>query len=225
MYKKRLVFALIALAAISSCKKDDNEVDFHHEYFPLEEGVFAEYTVTRIYHDEASDVHDTTVYQLKTLIGDTVIDNEGRIARKFERYVYDEFLQEYKIQDLWTALIDQERAELVEENQRKIKLVFAPTLSKEWDMNAFNSADPVILYYKNIHKPYTVNGEEFSETVTVEEDSTLNLIQYRRKYEVYAKDVGLIKKHYQDLEINNFNPNVPIKGEEIYYVITNYGKE
>ena len=225
MIQNRLFFAALLLLLAFSCKKNDNEVDFHHGYFPLEEGTFAEYTVTRIYHDHASNVHDTTIYQMKTLVGDTVIDNEGRVARKFERYVYDELLEAYVIRDLWTAIIDQERAELVEENQRVIKLVFAPTLSKEWDMNAFNMREPVMLYYKKIHKPYQVGNEEFPTTVIVEEDSSFNLIQYKRKYEVYAEGVGLIKKHYQDLEINNFDPATPLKGEEIFFNIINYGKE
>ena len=225
MLKKQFLYVFAWLLLLFSCKKDVDEVDFHHDYFPLEEGTFAEYMVTRIYHDDVSNIHKTTIYQLKTVVGDTIIDNEGRIARKFERYIYDTLLNEYKIQDVWTAIVDQERAELVEENQRVIKLVFAPTLSKEWDMNAFNSFDPVMLYYKNIHKPYTVNNIEFPTTVTVEEDSTHNLIQYKRKYEVYAEGVGLIRKHYQDYSINNFDETSPIKGEEIFYVITNYGKE
>ncbi|MCE3296259.1 MAG: hypothetical protein K0R65_1973 [Crocinitomicaceae bacterium] len=225
MHKNHLIFALVLFTALLSCKKEDNEVDFHHEYFPLDEGTFAEYTVTRIYHDDASDIHDTTVYTLKTVIGDTVIDNEGRVARKMERYVFNTLLQEYKIQDVWMAIIDQERAELVEENQRKIKLVFAPSLTKEWDMNAFNSYDPVILYYKNIHKPFTAGSLDFEKTVTVEEDSTKNLIQYKRKFEVYAEGVGLVRKHYQDFSINNFNETLPVKGEEIFYTIINYGKE
>ncbi|MGV3632520.1 MAG: hypothetical protein ACO1O6_15030 [Bacteroidota bacterium] len=225
MHKNHFVFGFILLFTLGSCKKDDNDVDFHHEYFPMETGTFAEYTVTRIFHDDVSNIHDTTVYQLKTVVSDTVIDNEGRVARKFERYVYDDLLQEYKIKDVWTVIIDQERLEVVEENQRVIRLVFAPTLSKEWDMNAFNSYDPVMLYYKNIHKPYTVGAQTFDKTVTVEEDSTLNLIQYKRKYEVYAQEVGLIRKHYQDLTINDFDPSMPIKGEEIFYSIVNYGKE
>lgn len=222
---KILVNIFILCLLVFSCKKEKEHVDFHHDYFPLQPGTFVEYEVTQIKHDDVSDVHDTIKFQMKTIIGDTVIDNTGRVARKFYRYVYSNSLQKYVVQDLWTAIIDQERAELVEENQRVIKLVFAPTLSKEWDMNAFNSYDPVLVYYEKIHKPFKVDELSFDSTITVEEDSTLNFIQYKRKFEVYAKGIGLIKKHYQDFTINNFDYSFPILGDELFYVIKNFGVE
>lgn len=225
MYRRNLLILIVSFIGFLSCKKKDDTVNFHHEYFPLEKGVFVEYDVTYIRHDDIANLHDTTKYSLKTLIGDTIIDNEGRIARKFYRYIFNTILGEYTIQDLWTIIIDQERAELVEENQRRIKMVFAPTAYKEWDMNAFNIDDPIYLYYGDIHKPKSFNGLDFDSTIVVEQDSTLNLIQYKRKYEVYGKTVGLLKKHFQDFSINNFDPTKPIKGEELFYIIKNYGKE
>lgn len=223
MFKFNIFYSLLIVLCLFSCKKNDDTVDFYHEYFPLQEGTFVEYDVTDVSYLES--VKQTKTYKLKTVVGDTVIDNSGRIARKFYRYIFDEITQAYKVQDLWTAIIDQERAELVEENQRIIKLAFAPTSSKEWDMNAFNSYDPIYAYYENLHKPFSINGKDFDSTLVVEEDSTYNAIEYKRKYEVYAKGVGLIKKHYQDLDINSFNLSAPENGREFYYVITNYGVE
>lgn len=210
-----------------ACKKKSDDVNFHYDYFPLKEGSFIEYKVTKIIHDDDATInHDTSVYMMKVVIGDTVIDNQGRIARQYFRYVYDSIYGEYKVKDLWTGIIDGERAELVEENERMIKLVFSPTVNKEWNKNAFNSQAATMLFYDKIHQPYTLNNLDFDSTVVVEEDSTEgNMIVYRRKFEVYAKGVGMIKKHYQDYTVENANIYEPLKGTEVFYEIVDYGHQ
>ncbi|MFN5416229.1 MAG: hypothetical protein ACK5B9_04170 [Flavobacteriia bacterium] len=223
MLKSNVILFLLVTLIFVSCKKDNEEVNFHHEYFPLVEGTFVEYQVTETEYIASNPTSKT--YKLKTVVGDTVIDNSGRIARKFYRYIYDENLQTYVVKDLWTAIIDQERAELVEENQRMIKLVFAPTLAKEWDGNAFNVYEEAFLYYDKIHKPYKVGNMDFDSTLVVEEDSTLNFIEYRRKYEVYAAGIGLVKKHYQDYQITNSNYLNPITGKDFFYEVISFGVE
>ncbi len=226
MIRKILYFSLLIGLFFVSCKKNEVEVDFHLAYYPMENGRFVEYDVTEIYHDENSGIHDTSNYRLKTVIGDTVIDNSGRVARKIYRYIFNEQTNEYQVKDLWTGLIDQYRFELVEENQRLIKLVFSPTLNKEWDMNAFNSFDPIYAYYENIHKPFSSGNLNFDSTITVvEEIMEPNLIEYRRKTEVYAKNVGLVSKYYKDLTISDFDTLQVKRGTELFYTVIGFGVE
>jgi len=221
---KSSFYFFILLFILSSCKKNEETVELYYDYFPLEEGTFVEYQVTHIKYE--INQKDTVIYKLKTVVGDTVIDNEGKIARKFFRYIYDTLANAYVVKDLWTAIISDSRAELVEENQRKIKLVFAPTSTKEWDINAFNTYEPLMAYYENIHSSYEFNGFNFDETVKViHEYVEPNLIQYKNKYEVYARGVGMVEKHYIDIEFKNFEYYNPTGGEEIFYKIINYGKE
>ncbi|TNE53765.1 MAG: hypothetical protein EP338_09560 [Bacteroidetes bacterium] len=226
MKKRSFVTILLGvLMLFSACKKENEAPKFHYEYFGLTKGRFIEYDVVEIRHDEDLALHDTSYYRLKTVIGDTVIDNSGRIAREFFRYKYDTLQQTYLLQDLWTAIIDQGRAELVEENQRIIKLVFAPSRFKEWDVNAFNSYPSNYAYYEDIHDPYELNGLSFDSTLMVRQDSAFNLVEYRQRYEVYAKGVGLIKKHDQELRIENFDKKNPLKGQEYFFTIVNFGFE
>lgn len=225
MKVKIIISSLCLIILVFSCKKEKT-VNLHEDYFPLDKGRFVEYDVTYIFHDDLAGRHDTTNYILKTVVGDTVIDNSGRIARKFYRYIFNNNIQQYKIKDLWTAIIDQGRAELVEENQRMIKMIFAPTIEKEWDINAFNGYSPLLATYENIHQPFTINGHSFDSTVTVvQEKMDVSLVEYRRKSEIYSKNVGLIYKVYKDLTITNFDTLHPKKGEELYYEVINYGKE
>ncbi len=225
MKNKYFFILLILIAMLYSCKKDNIAVNFHENYFPLSKGKFVEYDVTYIKHN-SSTLHDTSYYVLKTLIGDTVYDNQGRVAWKFYRYIYNTTSQLYEIKDLWTAIIDGKRAELVEENQRIIKLIFAPTLSKEWDMNAFNVDDPLLAFYENIHKSVSINGLDFDSTITViQERSDVTLIDYSLKTETYAANIGLISKYYKSIKISNFDTLNVNGGEELYYKIRNYGVE
>jgi len=219
-----LLFAGMLLLA--SCKKGKAEIDFQYEYFGLTPGRFVEYDVMRVFHDASLTIkHDTTRFQVRTVVADTVIDNEGRVARKFYRYIRATSADEWQVKDLWTAIIVDNRAELVEENQRKIKLVFAPTEEKSWDCNAFNMLGEMKCHYTELNKIATIGSLSFPLTLRVEQEDYKTLIDKRRKYEVYAKGVGMISSFSQNLEYNISDPLVPRKGEELYYTITNYGMQ
>lgn len=220
-----LLSILSVVTILFSCKKGKENINFHHEYFPLEEGKYVIYDVTKINHDDESGVHDTIVYRMKTVVGDTIIDNEGRIARKFYRHIYSNSQQKYIVQDLWTMIIDSERAELVEENERIIKLVFEPTKSKKWDKNAFNIQEEVMMFFENIHQSFDVNSLHFDSTLTVREDLESNAFHFYDKYEVYAKNIGLIKKCFRDFTTPLDDVTTPLVGNEIFYEIVEFGNE
>ncbi len=221
---KKIFFLSLFLLVVFACKKTDDSIDKKYEYFGLTKGYFVEYDVTYMFHDSLLQKHDTIHYQLKTLVGDTIIDNIGRVARKFHRFERKNSSLPWEETDIWTAIIVDDRAELVEENQRKVKLVFMPTLEKVWDINAFNNSGKTDAYYSSIDAERTINTLNFKNTLTVEEEDFKTLIETRKKYEIYAKNVGLISKYYKDLEFK-FGSTKPIKGEEYYYNVSNYGIE
>lgn len=217
-----LLFSLLFFG----CKEESPVPYFGYQYFALEEGNFVEYEVTSIVHDEnLNPQHDTTVYKIKTRVGEEITDNQGRNARKFHREIYNEIYQEYQNLDLWTAIIDNGRAELVEENQRKIKLTFAISNTKQWDANVYNTEDELLCYYSDFHLPKVVNGISFDSTLVVEQEDFSSLIDYKRKFETYAPGVGLVDLYYKDLRINNFDTLDISKGTELFYKILSYGKE
>jgi|SRR5690554_2898899 len=224
MRKFPIVF-IVLLITFSSCK-DKQNVDFGYEYFPMAEGHFVEYNVLEIFHDaDASLKHDTIRYKLKTKIGEEVLDNSGRKARKFFQFKYDLKTDELLEQRVWTRIIDQGRGEVVEENKRKIRLIFAVKKGVEWDVNAFNLEGERKVYYTNIDEPQTINSLHFESTAQVEYDDFFSLIDHRRMYEVYAKNVGLVKRSFKDLKIQNFDTLNVQKGTEVHYEIVNYGQE
>jgi len=211
------------LVVITSCKQDEPP-NFHFEYFGLEEGRFVIYDVLEVDHDHAIGVHDDTMYQLKTVWGVEYIDNQGRTAREFLRYTRPTSNDPWVFKDLWTGVYDGIRAELMEENQRTIKLVFAPTLYKQWDANAYNMGEEQDCYYRDIHQDTIINSYPFDSTLVVEIDQFYSHIDTVRKYEMYAKNVGLIYKHYVDNHYQFAGPEV-ITGKEIYYTYSSHGYE
>ena len=208
-----------------SCRQKVDPPEFGFEYFGLEEGKFVRYEVTEIFHDAAVNVNDTNKYILKTLVGEPIVDNEGREANKVFRFSYDIDTEELLDQRVWTGVIADSRGELVEENQRVIRLVFAITADKTWNIHAFNPMEEERAEYKDLHLPKNIGGSQLDSTVTVQYEDFFSLVDYIVKYDVYAKHIGLVQRSYKDLTIQNFDTLNITKGTEVHYRLLDWGEE
>ena len=227
MTKRFYYFLFLMLTTVLfSCNKNPIP-DFHHEYFGMEQGRYIIYDVIEVVHDDGLNQHDTSIYQLKTYWADTFVDNEGRTAREFKRFVRATENDPWVLQDLWTGLIDGIRAELIEENQRVVKLVFAPTQNKQWDANAYNLDAEQKCYYRDIHGDTLIDNVTFDPTLVVEQEQQNSLIDSVHRYEMYAKGIGLIYKFERDLhyQINQQSQIYLNEGTERYYRIVSTGIE
>ena len=225
--KFRFFIVLGITLVFFGCKKGDNSpVSFHYDYYPILKGHYVVYDVLEVRHDvQAIIQRDSSSYQLKVVIGDTILDLENEIANRFFRYTRSDESQQWQLKDVWTTKLSSNRAELVEENQRVIKLVFAPSKDKNWNANAFNTFNKLDCVYEDIHKPKTISGYNFDSTLVVEQEDFFSLIDHRRKYEVYAKGVGLVRKFYKDHQIMNFDTLDIRKGNEVHYNLVEFGVE
>jgi hypothetical protein len=201
--------------------------EFHHEYFGMEQGRYVIYDVVEIVHDDALNQHDTANFQLKTHWGDIFVDNEGREAREFKRFVRPTENDAWNLQDIWTGLIDGIRAELIEENQRVIKLVFSPTQNKEWNANAYNQEPEQNCFYRDIHGDTLIDNVIFDPTLVVEQNQFNSIIDSVHRYDMYAKNIGLIYKYERDLhyQINQQSQLYLNEGTERYYRYVTTGIE
>jgi hypothetical protein len=215
------IFPILSLILLFfSCEKDNSKPLLHVEYYGLQKGAFVEYEVTEIQHDKDGVVqHDTMNYLLRTVIGDTIIDNQGRIANKFLRYKRGNAAENWQLTDIWTTIVTENRAELVEENQRIIKLVFPPSKGKEWNPNSFNNLSQEEYAYRSVHNSFL----DFDSTLFVEQEDFFSLVDRRKKHEVYAKGIGLVNKYYKDLKIVGFDTANVEYGKELYYTYLSHG--
>lgn len=217
----------LMLLGVPACKKQDksNSIDFHFDYFPMTEGRFVIYDATEIYHDDASGIHDTSHFLLKTLVGQNYVDNAGRVGRELLRFKSFDNGLTWQTTDVWSQFVTDYRAELVEENKKLVKLVFVPSADKEWDVNVFNVSMPQNAFYSSIHDTYNVNTFTFDSTLTVVQADFFSLVDLQNQKEVYAKNVGLIQKYYKNLVIENFDTLSPKTGNEIFYNLVDFGVE
>lgn len=222
----KFFFILTFISFLFSCKKKEQEVfSSNQNYFGLEQGRFCIYDVYEINHDDAINVHDTLHYQLKTWIDSIYIDNEGRTNHQFKRFVRENDSSSWSLIDIYTALVNGNNGELVEENQRKVKLVFPISANSSWNPNAYNNLGEESSTYSRVHQSLSLNGYNFDSTSTVLQKDFFSLVDYRRQWEIYASNVGLIYKMYKDLDIENFDTLNVVKGNELHYSLIEYGAE
>ena len=153
---------------------------------------------------------------MKVVIEDTISDNLGRISWKYVRYVRDNALQNWVLSYVWMTLVDGNNAELVEENQRIIKMKSPIKSSTIWNANVFNNFVESTYSYDRINLSFDVNTLSFDSTVTVKQSEERNLVSFEKKLEVYAKGIGMVYKYYKDLSIANFDTLNIKEGKELY---------
>lgn len=216
-FRKSIFLFIIPLVGLFSCQKDQyKDLDFGYDFFGIEEGRFVEYSVRYIEHDSLLNQHDTLDFFYKTLIGEKYIDNEGREAHEFLRYKKDSLHQEYQFINKWVILIANDQAQLVEENQRKIKMIFPVKKSQKWNSNAYNSLADQEAHYEHLNELVDLGLEQPRHSVTVEFERYTTLIDDRLEQEVYAKGIGMVTKISKDLYYQ-FGASQPFKGIEWYY--------
>lgn len=222
MIRKISSIFVLTLLIFSACKKTEKPL-FHIEYFGMQEGRYVIYDAVEITHDALLSQHDTVYYELKTVWGPEYINNEGQSTKEFHRYKRTNPSDAWAFLDLWTGRIDGIRAELVEENQRVVKLVFAPTDQKVWNSNEYNMLEEQECYYQDIHKSFTINNIKIDSTLKVNIEESSNLIDSVEIYERYAKNIGLVYKHYKDNHYQ-FTDEVYL-GKELYLSYKSSGIE
>lgn len=225
---KKGIITYFVLISLFACKKDpiDNTIIYGYEYFPIEVGHYKVYDVVDIFHDLDIDPDpDTSRFQIKELIAETLVDGEGDTIQKLKRYIRADETEEWAIQDVWTQKRTASTAEVVDENDRQIRMVFAIAYNRTWDCNALNNEPSLTCYYENIYEPYSVNGVTYDSTVIVEKENFTSFIDFNRNYAVYARNIGRIKSVYKNLEIDNSDSTDIQKGSEIYYDMIEFGIE
>jgi hypothetical protein len=220
---KALAISLLFFLAFS-CKKNP-EVDLGEKYFPITTGSFVVYDATEILHDAPSNINDTLRFQLKVQVGGEYVDSEGRIGREVKRLISNNDGQTWSLEDVWHSYRDLTVAELIEENQRRVKLVFPPKLNEEWNLNAQNVEDQKMVFYEDIDFSRSYGTQTFDSTLLVRHNDFFSLVDYIVEFEVYAKNVGLVQLYSKNLVIENFDTLDISFGQEKYYMYIKHGVE
>lgn len=222
---KRILLIGLTFSILLSCNKEqDTDIIYGYEYFPVDSGHYVIYDVVDIFHDELLLKHDTSMYQVMELIGEEDVDLEGETFRKMYRYTRPSDSSAWTLKDAWPIKKSNRSIELVEENKRKIKMVFSISYDQYWDANILNADDPENSYYDNIYEPITVGGLDYDSSVIVKQQDFQSYIEHIRAYEVYAPRIGKIQSYRSILEINNGDSTDISYGTELYYTAVEWSE-
>lgn len=213
------VFALLIFSV--ACKKSSTEEeDLGYNFVPFQEGFYQIYQVDSISYDIGSD---TASYQLKEVVGEVFEDELGRTSRKLYRYKRPNDTAAWVQDIVYYAFKDISRYERVENDQRKISLVFPVRNGKTWDENELNPEQTFENEINNVGAVHSVLGVPYNNTLQMVKLDEFNFIQYKYIEDYYAYGVGLIEKTIIDLEINGADINNISRGVKYYQKLISYG--
>jgi hypothetical protein len=233
---KRIMLAIFIAGFFVQCADDasDEAVDLGYAFFPLKEGAYYTFKADSIYHDQPvatiPGIHDTSSYYIKEVYDSFFLDAEEKENMRIVRYKKDSLHHDWQITDVWFARLNALNAERVEEDMRFIKLGFPISPFSSWDSNALNTLDPWDSDYDSLYMARTIGELEFENTIRVNQHQFRTEINDELSFEIYAEDVGLVKRFHKELYTRPAYINYPIaaniiNGSEYTWEIIDYGEE
>ena len=219
--------AVVISIALFSCKKKKEPVkpDLGEAYYPGTIGKYIIYDVDSIVYDEF--LYDSThyKYQIKEKIEQAYTDAQNRPALKLVRYIkkFDAAISysvmPWTIKDVWQVNISTTNVEIVEENIRFVKLIFAIKQNSTWNGNSTNTLGDQEYKYSYMDAAETINSINFAKVTQVMQKDFPTLISRQYYREKYAKDIGLVYREIIDM---GFDEVVPLSAD-IFTVVKKYG--
>lgn len=217
MRKYEIYIIILAITTfITSCKKETEILSTEpiNSYYPLSIGNSITYSIDSTTYINFGTEKVVRSYLIKDVVDSMIIDNLGRNSYKIRRKLRSN-ADTTIWDDISSYLVTQHdgRLELIQDNQRYLKLLEPIKDNFEWNGNSFINTisnpelqylDQWRYYYTDVGMPFTTNNVNFPETITIIQRNdvlgdTLNKDNYfevNYSKEVYAKGIGLIFKEF-----------------------------
>jgi hypothetical protein len=197
MINSRLVAVFVLFAVASACSKkgdDPSSVDLGYEYFPAQTGATWIYHVDSLVYDDntGETTIDTFAYEYKEQITGTFTDVSGKTGQYVTRSFRMHDTLPWEQGNIWTILKTELNAQRTEENTRYVKLVFPLESRKTWNGNLFNNLGEEEYSVETYNEPATVGASSYEQTMKVLQKDEENAIEEIKKYEIYARNVGMV---------------------------------
>ena len=203
--------ALSSALLILGCSTDDalppvlsDAAPLGSNYYPLAIGRYAVYEVEDIRYS-LRDGADTTRYQLREQVADSLVGAGGEIIYILERYAKNQPEDRWQLDSVWTVRRNEQRVVVVENNVPFVKLVFPFQEDLQWDGNRLNSR-PALTYALNLTDS-TLRQEIgaawdslLDDSRTVVQRQLETLVNDSVLVETYAPAAGLIYKKTRILQ-------------------------
>lgn len=223
---KNIFFICLAIACFSCKRKNDSVPTLTGiEYFPTDIGRYWIYNVHETKYN--SFITDTT-YNRKDVIHEVYVNNNTLIYELY-RFYKPTTTVNWPLQpdSVWAFTTNQNQITIKENNIDYIRLVFPLSTGKIWDGNTKNISGPDLYEATNFQQPYMVGSTNYSETVNVNEEHTLNFVSKDYRNRVYAKNVGMVYKKYEQVQYNTDPANIGLQiiefGKIVEETLIDYG--
>jgi hypothetical protein len=212
---------------VVGCTPDEQPVsDTGKAYIPLQVGNFQIYDVDETNYFPLEDPEELH-YQVKTEVVDSFEHTEGSYTYVVHRSRRDSENNPWTYVDSWSVRVTDLEAIVNENNISFVKMVFPVAVGKKWNGNAYNASEEDEYEMTVVNQPYQVGDTQFENTVTVDQENRVDLLFNDRRFEVYAKDIGLIYHEVTDLEycseVECFGQNKIEQGIVYRQTIKEYG--
>ncbi len=195
-----LIFMYVLLGCQSSVEADLNILGLN--YYPLEIGQFIDYQV-EITDYSISQTPITQSFQLREQIGASFIDVNGEIAYRLERFKRNLPTESWALDSIWSVRRNRFNVVRNQNNRLSVVLAFPVRNGLKWDGNAPNVGNPTLFEIRNADTRILLNEFDFPETLTVLQNNSCSNIDLSYSTEVFAREIGLIRKINWQVSINN----------------------
>ncbi|MCG9881650.1 MAG: hypothetical protein MH472_13720 [Bacteroidia bacterium] len=202
------------LLTIYSCSKSDSKeetLEMGYEYFPIDSGIVKIFLVDSISYNDNTQKIDTFQFLLKEeFLGFT--DGQGLESHKIiRRSVLFPNKQNWESRISFFFLKTTNNLQMVEDNQRQVKMIFPIGNIQTWNGNSLNNLGRRNFQWQNLYATKLVADSINLPTVSVLEANVNNLIEEIFIRSTYAKNIGLV-------EFTNNNLNIQSSGTSGYKV-------
>lgn len=213
---KILLLSLFTIALVfSACKKEtvNLNLDYGYEYYPIDSGHTLIYRVDSTFYDEFFD----TIYTHTWVVTETVLqldealDGNPRARIGRTQYWWETLPPTDLVPEIFYVTKSDSELDYQDDNLRFMKMVFPVLNDREWDGNIYLNENDFNLHetyvdwqykYTNVGQPYTVQGEEYAETLHLSYIENESLISRTFAEERFAKGIGMIYRKVDQLELN-----------------------
>ncbi len=203
MLKKTLFLAFISIT-FYACTKEKNapKRSIYYEYYPLKEGVVWIYDVDSTFYNNFNNSRTDYSFEIKDTITSYYTNLTGDTVYRVERYKKEDNSTVWNYQKTITRSVNSRSAEETIDNQTFIRFAFPPELYYSWNGNSKNTLEKQDYKITDFPASVEVNNMVYDSAVVILQVEDINLIREDIVSEVYAKNIGLIKKSFKGVEKN-----------------------
>lgn len=192
-----ILIALLALFFQGCEESEAPNIDLSGSgYYPLEVGNFWTYQMEQI--DYLVLGNDTSSYQLRELISDSLVSASGEVTYLISRQLWEETSQQWLTDSIWSVRKNSQLVVVTENGRPFVKLVFPVTVGESWDGNAFNNQGFQQFNYGAL-EPDEIESILLDQDTSVVAKTILNdqidpIVGTDQRSEIYVNGIGLVQK-------------------------------